>query len=355
LDQPTFIQIDQLSEWAANADNHPEQLILYINGRALKGLYPEGIFLTQNALRYHLQITPESKEAWQDLLGEPVLRRPVTVTVGPENAAPFDTAFRHDNKVLLAVIPPFWSTVCLIIVLATFILFVWLARHTNLIRDPGGSEHANPYNLGRTQMAFWFFLIFSSYTFIWLVTGELDTITPSLLVLMGISAGTALSDAVIDANKQTIQIGQQQNFTAEKQMLDSRLTEIDAQLAAIQARMTATPPTATPDDTSRQNQLLQERQEKQNRRNQVTQSLSMVPMVLGKRTSVHFFEDLLSDNSGYSFHRFQIFAWTLVLGVIFVASVYNTLSMPDFSQTLLGLMGISSGTYIGFKFPEQKS
>jgi hypothetical protein len=67
-----------------------------------------------------------------------------------------------------------------------------------------------------------------------------------------------------------------------------------------------------------------------------------------------FIRDILSDSSGYSFHRFQIFAWTIVLGVIFVSSVYNELTMPEFSPTLLGLMGISSGTYIGFKFPEQK-
>lgn len=44
----------------------------------------------------------------------------------------------------------------------------------------------------------------------------------------------------------------------------------------------------------------------------------------------------------------------LVLGVIFLSSVYNQLTMPEFSATLLGLMGISAGTYIGFKFPEQK-
>jgi hypothetical protein len=39
---------------------------------------------------------------------------------------------------------------------------------------------------------------------------------------------------------------------------------------------------------------------------------------------------------------------------MFVSSVYNRLTMPEFSATLLGLMGLSSGTYIGFKFPEQK-
>jgi hypothetical protein len=34
-------------------------------------------------------------------------------------------------------------------------------------------------------------------------------------------------------------------------------------------------------------------------------------------------------------------------------SVARDLVMPDFDTTLLGLMGISSGTYIGFKFPEK--
>nr|ALS89246.1 stage V sporulation protein AB [uncultured bacterium] len=70
--------------------------------------------------------------------------------------------------------------------------------------------------------------------------------------------------------------------------------------------------------------------------------------------SVNFLRDILSDSSGYSFHRFQIFAWTIVLGIIFVSAVYNNLNMPEFSGTLLGLMGLSSGTYIGFKFPEKK-
>jgi hypothetical protein len=43
--------------------------------------------------------------------------------------------------------------------------------------------------------------------------------------------------------------------------------------------------------------------------------------------------------------------WTVVLGFVFVVAVYNTLAMPDFSATLLGLTGISAGTYVGFKIP----
>ena len=47
-----------------------------------------------------------------------------------------------------------------------------------------------------------------------------------------------------------------------------------------------------------------------------------------------------------------IFFQLVVLGVIFLVSVYNNLEMPEFSAGLLGLMGISSGTYLGFKVPE---
>ena len=67
-----------------------------------------------------------------------------------------------------------------------------------------------------------------------------------------------------------------------------------------------------------------------------------------------FLRDILTDASGVSLHRFQIVVWTIVLGFIFAISVYNTLGMPEFSGTLLALMGISNGTYIGFKFPERQ-
>ena len=56
-------------------------------------------------------------------------------------------------------------------------------------------------------------------------------------------------------------------------------------------------------------------------------------------------------SQGVSFHRFQMAVWTVVLGFVFVVAVYNTLAMPDFSAMLLGLTGISAGTYVGFKIP----
>ena len=59
--------------------------------------------------------------------------------------------------------------------------------------------------------------------------------------------------------------------------------------------------------------------------------------------------DLLSDGTGPSFHRYQMVLFTVILAVIFVVKTANSLTMPEFDPTLLRLMGISSGTYLGFK------
>ncbi len=45
--------------------------------------------------------------------------------------------------------------------------------------------------------------------------------------------------------------------------------------------------------------------------------------------------------------------WTIVLGMVFVGAVRQVMSMPEFPETLLVLMGISNATYLGFKIPEK--
>ena len=68
-----------------------------------------------------------------------------------------------------------------------------------------------------------------------------------------------------------------------------------------------------------------------------------------------FFKDVLSDDLGYSVHRSQMFLWTAILGIIFVGAVVVTQKMPQLDTTLLGLMGISSGAYVGLKMIENKA
>ncbi len=70
-------------------------------------------------------------------------------------------------------------------------------------------------------------------------------------------------------------------------------------------------------------------------------------------TSNDFIHDILSDGHGLCFHRFQMAGWTLVLAVVFLYTVFTELRMPEFDSSILLLMGISSGTYLGYKIPER--
>ncbi len=70
------------------------------------------------------------------------------------------------------------------------------------------------------------------------------------------------------------------------------------------------------------------------------------------KSSGSFFEDILSDDLGYSVHRCQMFLWTVILGIIFIKSVVSQQMIPQIDESLLGLMGISSGAYIGLKMTE---
>src|SRR2546430_1307719 len=206
LDSIIKVEVANFSEWAATHD--ATKLVPFLNGRAVRGGYPNELHPDSRRLSFHLLITPENKHLWIDLLGAPHgLRHPVTFTIGLETESPFDSVYDQSNPLPLTVISPPYGVIGLLIIAFTLVLFIWLARTTNLIREAGTAVPGKlrPYNLGRTQMAFWFFLVYVSYVVIWLVTSALDTITPSLLGLMGISAGTALGEALIDSGKDTAQ------------------------------------------------------------------------------------------------------------------------------------------------------
>jgi hypothetical protein len=351
LDDIVELHVQNLEKWAETHDVN--KLVPYINGRAIKGNYPDEIHLERGRVIFHLQITKESKDPWIDLLGEPsATHRPVSLSVGLENGSAFDTLYGKDNTVPLTVISPVYGIVAVLVILVTLVLLLWLARNTNIVREPGPpavSGKRRPYNLGRAQMAFWFFLIYASYMTIWLITNALDTITSSLLALMGISAGTALGEALIDNGKDTSRTNQVVDLTAEKQAIEQTITQNQGQVDSINA---LSAPTVT--EQANRDAINRQLIEGRTRIGQIDQQLHTLTAETAPMVSQGFLRDILSDGSGYSFHRFQIFAWTIVLGIIFVSSVYNGLSMPEFSPTLLGLMGLSAGTYIGFKFPEQK-
>jgi len=73
------------------------------------------------------------------------------------------------------------------------------------------------------------------------------------------------------------------------------------------------------------------------------------------RPSQGFFVDILSDENGISLHRFQNFAWTVIAVIVYlykVTLIRSGCNLPELSDTLLVLTGISSATYLVMKTQE---
>lgn len=72
-----------------------------------------------------------------------------------------------------------------------------------------------------------------------------------------------------------------------------------------------------------------------------------------KKTTGRFFNDLLIDgDSGYSVHRSQLLLVTIMFGGFYLFEVIKRQTLPDFDNSLLWLIGISSGTFVGIKSVE---
>ena len=75
------------------------------------------------------------------------------------------------------------------------------------------------------------------------------------------------------------------------------------------------------------------------------------------RPSKGFFADILSDHNGVSIHRFQNFVWTGIAMIVYlmkVAHVQAGCVMPELSDTLLALTGISGVTFLTMRTTENK-
>ncbi len=138
-----------------------------------------------------------SKPGWSHLLNQPVFKRKVLVSVGFSNGEEIDTEITpegkdpgaRDQQLFLTVIPHYRTAFGLLVILTALIAFLVLARRTHIIRDgaaPRRPDGLRPYSLARGQMAFWFFLVIASYFFLWIVTGDMDTLNTSVLRLIGI-------------------------------------------------------------------------------------------------------------------------------------------------------------------------
>jgi hypothetical protein len=273
------------------------KVVLFLDRRPLTDLkpYPRSA-PAGNILYFQLQRTEASREVWTYLLGRPGFKpRKVQIGVGFEDGYALPWTSGNAPYMLLRVIPRQWLFVWSILFLGLLVGLAALGARSDMLREtgalPGGARKA--YSLGRVQLATWTVLVLGGYLFIGLITGDYtSSITDSVLGLLGISVGTAIGASIIDLSP---------------------------------SRSAAAPLVVPPDQPV------------------------APPARLPAATSGKWWLDILSDSNGVNFHRFQIAAWTVVLGTVFIQQVFRDLAMPEFGTNLLALMGISSGTYLGLK------
>ena len=315
------------------------KIILFLDGLPLRGLYPVSRDTVSDTLGFQFRRTDEGRATWDVIQKFGRATQRFRVSVGPEDGYPVSSA-----ATLTFVFYRTAGLSLVIILLGVLLLaLLVLAAKSDILRDsgtPSPSAGRKSYGLGRCQMAWWFFIVFSSFALVMLVTGELPSIPASVLTLLGIAGGTGLGAVAIDSTKRS-QVASQISSHREK------VATLLAQQGSLQKLLIAQPPLTNPTDTqaelSKAQSALSQAQSDLGRLVQQTQPYSSEGVLM----------DILSDSDGISFHRFQIFAWTVFLGVIFVQSALRTLTLVDFDTSLLTLTGISSGTYLGFKIPEK--
>lgn len=330
LNDRVTVVVAGLHEWSSTGKNNPDDLRLFLAGRLLPKAEPAMINRAQNYITFLLDIDPADRDLWVEVLSEARKAEDhrVSMSVGVKGTK---QPFESNDYVTLNVYP--WYTPGVLGLLVLLLIGLqYLGTKTTLLRD-GALD--SPYSLGRVQMACWFYLVIASYLYIWLITGEYNNLTLSVLALIGISSGTGLAAIMVERDKNLGATNQRNALETEEAALSARIAELSA---------------VNPVPGSL---LDQELQQKKNILAELQAKIARLPASPPPAKSRGFRLDILRDGDGISFHRFQIVVWTVVFAIIFIHSVYRDLAMPDFNASLLGLMGISSGTYVGFKFPEK--
>lgn len=327
------IVLCNLAAWIEANPTRPVRL--YLADNILPGSKPFLIEQTQGYVLFRLRMEPNDRAQWVQVLSE-ARRSPsgeIHVSVG-DDAQPFPSA----QSLHLRVYPSYSQYVVwfLVVVLIGLVAFGVGSHLLRVIPPQGVAEGGRaPFSLAYVQMACWFYLVIAAFLYVWLLTGEYNTLTESVLALIGISSATGLAAVMVDREKVNSLMDNRKELEGKLRIATDRVAEIEAINPAKGSSL---------DDELRQ---------KRNEMQTLKADVAAAPPNPPPAKSSGFVKDILADGDGLSLHRFQLVTWTIVLIAIFIRSVYQDLAMPTFSATLLGLMGLSAGTYVGFKFPEK--
>ncbi len=350
-----YVSVCHLKDFMNEAEAREQKVTLYINGIDTFN-EATGIYDDTGALQFVLDRTDKNKDLWRRQLYNPLFEPTDTMTIGVGKGGdrPLPRVPGANTRVTLNKLWVDWSTwFWLALLFAVVVGILLYAKRTDLLRDgPALGGKLQPYSLARTQMAWWFVLIVTGYIFLWLITGDRDSIPTSLLALLGISAATALAAVAITSTSGRA-AAMRKLIEEEVTATDESIVKIDEELAASAQRIAEATAAgrATSSLESLRTSLQKRRAELEEFRVRLIDQLSGISSIV---KSEGIWRDLVMDDKGaVALDRLQIVVWTVVLGGVFVATVVWDLTMPEFNGTLLALMGISSGTYIGFKLPNR--
>lgn len=344
------LRVAGLPEMLGQKNRPARDLVLYLDGRALREVRAEPVGPGGDVVEFRLLRSEASRDAWNAVLAKPGADgRVVTVSTGFPDERELPPA---PGGLRLDLLDRFWLWV-----VGVFLLLVVgaLSRYSDLLRDPAptalGEGERRPYSLARFQMAFWFCVILASYLFLLLVTRDHETLNAQSLVLLGIGAATLVVAAGVDAGKRDRAAREAAEARALAERQSTYVAELEAEHGRVDTAVARS--TAPPAEAAALPVLSARLQAERAERNDLERRAAEVA---SRRwpASESFLQDLLTDANGISLHRFQMLVWTLVLGSVFLYRVYTELAMPEFGATLLTLLGISSGVYVGLKVPEQQ-
>jgi hypothetical protein len=358
----------------------PATARLFLRDREIKDLKPE-LAVDGRSLVFPLRMTAANKEDWGKLLGSPgapEITLPVAVALGGQRLAwkSEPPTAEADKSVRFRVYRPWPMAVAMLLVAAAVVFVFYAAGTTTLLRDtlvPQIRISDRPFSLARSQMAWWFVLILASFGVVYVITGSTEAISSQALVLLGITSATTMGSALIDQSREgkakelgpnlaalgfstcadvetavrtalnlksggwsakdvddargkaNAQIGELQASAAAPGLSQASITAINDQITALQGKLAT------------------------------ISALAKYDALIADYRSVSWWVDVINDINGPTVHRLQIVVWTVTLGLIYVYQTYNSLQVPQFSDNLLVLMGISSGVYLGLKVPERQT
>ncbi|HWZ43498.1 MAG TPA: hypothetical protein VNW97_08465 [Candidatus Saccharimonadales bacterium] len=341
MGQQVTVCVMGLHDWIYKQKKNPDTLRLFIGGYLLTKVSPSSISpASQEYLNFTLQMDTANSDDWKAWAAIVDAAHHSDENQLPISIGISDSRYVFESSAFVRIVPypKSWPWL-LLAFLSLLTALIYFAARTDLLRYVIGAKPAmplrSPYSLGLVQMAFWFYLVVAAYAYICVSTRQIHIPMGSVLGLLGISSTTGLAAIFVDKQKEASSRSQRNSLVAEREALKARIAGL--QDAGI------TPGTAAESELA----------QKQSRLTEVEANLNLLPAAPSPSTSRRFILDLLNDGDGISFHRFQIAVWTIVLGTVFVWAVYRNMAMPEFDPSLLTLMGISSGTYVGFKFPEK--